>query len=370
MKKIIFLILIHCSFILYCQVEPNHPDLGLNGIVTWVDSTHIKVEYDWSDDSQLLDWVVTTGSALVRENGFVTITDSENSDVRAMIWKQVIKCSRINAKDVIPLSSAGHLNFYSNLTSFNGSYLPNPGLGAVLYISGNFWTHDGTNAGNIGAPFLVVGVARDYDYNVSTAGMTIKSSVNDVVYSYNTACVPAFERKIALGGWGGNTRWGKITIEGEVTSPWQHEPLPSDVINIQSYGAMFAPVIEVVGTPAIEWIFDDSTTSASATPVKNYASEGSRHNYLKVTPWSALIGINVGYDAIDGGYGGFAMVDNQYVLGFQNLTLAKSSLQYLCANYSLMAELDLTELTALKFVELFQCPNLATFSSGTGKTLF
>lgn len=369
MKIIIFLILIHCSFILYCQVDPEHPDLGLNGIVTWVDSTHIKIEYDWSDDSQLLDWVVTTNSALVRETGFVTITGDDNSIVQAMIWKQGIKCSRINAKDVAPLSPAGHLNFYSNLKSFNGSYLPNPGLGAVLSVSGNFWTHDGTNAGNIGAPFLVVGVARDYDYNVSTAGMTIKSSVNDVVYSYNTACVPVLERKIALGGWGGNTRWGKITIEGEVISPWQYDPLPSDVINIQSFGAMFAPVIEVVGTPAIEWIFADSTTNASTKPVKNYASEGSRHNYLKVTPWSALIGINVGYDASDGGYGGFAMVDNQYVLGFQNLALSKSSLQYLCANYSLITELDLTEFTALKFVELFDCHNLATLRLGSHPAL-
>jgi hypothetical protein len=122
-----------------------------------------KVEYDWSDDSQLLDWVVTTGSALVRENGFVTITDGVNSDVQAMIWKQGIKCSRINAKDVVPLSSAGHLHFYSNLTSYNGSIVPNPGLGAVLNITEHFWTHDGTDSEIIGAPSLVVGVARDYD---------------------------------------------------------------------------------------------------------------------------------------------------------------------------------------------------------------
>ena len=120
MKKIIFLILINISFILYGQINPNHPDLGLNGVVTWIDSTHIRVEYDWSDDSQLLDWVMTDGSTLVRENGFVTITDGIMSSVWAMIWKQGIKCSRINAKDAAPLSSAGHLNFYSNLISFTG----------------------------------------------------------------------------------------------------------------------------------------------------------------------------------------------------------------------------------------------------------
>jgi hypothetical protein len=361
-RTLITLIIIFISFTLSGQIR----DLGLNGVVTWIDSTHIRVEYDWSNDSQLLDWVMTKGSTLVRENGTLTITDGNLNAVLAMIWKQGIKCSRIMVKDAVPLSSAGHLNFYSNLISFTGYYLPDPGLGIVLSNSFNFWTKDGASSSSIGAPFLVVGVPRDYEYNVSPAGMTIKSSINDVVYSFNTPCVPAFERKIALGGWGGNTRWGRLTIEGEINVPWQP---PSDMINIQSYGATFAPVIEVTGTPVIEWVFDDSTTSSSTTPAKNYGSVRSRHNLLKVTPWTALKGINVGYDAIDGGYGGFAMVANQNVLGFQNLNLAKSSLQYLCANYNLMAELDLRELTALKFVELYNCKNLEIVRLGTHPVL-
>ena len=357
-RTLITLILINISLILFSQ---NHPNLGLKGAVTWIDATHIRVEYDWSADSQLLDWVVTDGSTLMRENGTVTIT-SGTSAVRAMIWKQGIKCSRIIAKDAAPLSSAGHLNFYSNLISFDGSWLPNPGLGAVLITNYNFWTHDGVEGDNIGAPLLVVGVARDYEYCVSASGMTIKSSINNVVYSDNIPCSPELDRKIAFGGFGGNTKWGKITIDGEITIPWQQEPVPSDVINIQSNGAMFSPVIEVIGTPAIEWVFDDATTSASTTPTKDYGSTGSRHNYLKITPWSALIGINVGYDASDGGYGDFARVDIQNVLGFQNLTLAKNSLQYLCASYNPITELDLKELTTLKFIELYNCRNLGTLS--------
>jgi hypothetical protein len=306
---------------------------------------------------------MTNGSTLVREKGFVIITDGYVS-VRAMIWKLGIKCSRINVKDAAPLTPEGHhLNFYSNLTSFNGdNYLPDPGLGVVLATYKNFWTYNGVYAGNIGAPFLVVGIARDYEYNLSPTGMTIKSSIDDIVYSYNTPCLPELDRKIALGGWGGNTRWGKITIEGEVTFSSQDEQVPSD---IQSNGALFAPVIEVSGNPVIEWIFDDSTSSTSTTPSKDYGSAGSRHNYLKVTPWSALIGINVGYDAGDGGYGNFSMVSNQNVLGFQNLNLAKNSLQYLCASYNLMSELDLRELSALKFVELFQTQNLAKLRLGS-----
>lgn len=367
-RTAISLILLNISFILFSQ-DNDHPDLGLNGLVTWIDETHIRVEYDWSADSQLLDWVMTTGSTLVRENGFVTITDGVDNNVWAMIWKQGVKCSRIIAKDAAPLTSAGHLNFYSNLISFTGSWLPNPGLGAVLITYNNFWTHDGERKGNMGAPLLQVGVARDYEYTLSASGMTMKSSIDNNVYSYNTQCVPELDRKIALGGYGGNTNWGKITIEGEITIPWQYG-VPSDVINIQSNDAVFAPVIEVTGDPIIKWIFNDSTTSSSVTPIKDYGSAGSRHNYLKVTPWSSLKGINVGYDANDGGYGNFDLVAGQNVLGIQNLILAKSGLEYLCAsNNILMTELDLRELAALKFIELYRCTNLATIRLGSHPVL-
>jgi len=47
----------------------DNPDLGLHGNVTWVSSTTIRVEYDWSDDSQLADWIPTHQSQLVRGNG-------------------------------------------------------------------------------------------------------------------------------------------------------------------------------------------------------------------------------------------------------------------------------------------------------------
>ena len=163
-KLLTFFILISISCILYGQDTPSdieYPDLGLKGTVTWIDSTHIIVEYDWSDDSQLLDWEMTQGSVLVRENGSVTISGGD-AVVRAMIWKQGIKCKRISVKDAAPLSTAGHLNFYCNLTSFTGAvYRPNPGLGAILATDKNFWSHDGEKSGDIGAPFIEVGVTRE-----------------------------------------------------------------------------------------------------------------------------------------------------------------------------------------------------------------
>ncbi len=364
-KSLILQILINIFFICGCYAISSdkksikdHPDLGLNGKITWIDSVNIRVEYDWSDDSQLLDWVMTNGSTLIRENGGVTINGGDVA-VRAMIWKQGIKCSKILVENAAPLSTAGHLNFYCNLSSFTGEhYRPNPGLGAVLATYKNFWTQDGIKEGDIGAPFLVVDVVRDYEFNVSASGMTIKSSIDDIAYSSNNPCNPESGRKIALGGWGGNTRWGKLTIEGDISIPWHDEPVPYNYMNIQSNGPVFEPVIEVVGDPVIEWIFHDSTTNTSVSPKKYYGSEGSRHNYLKVTPWSALTGINIGYDASDGGYGNFDMVANQNVLGFQNLELAKSSLKYICANYNPIAELDLTGFTALEFIELYKCKKL------------
>lgn len=365
-RSLSFFILLLIPFVLKGQAgEPDYPDLGLHGTVTWIDSVNIRVEYDWTDDAQLLDWDMTTGSFLVRDDGFVTVTDGSTTLVRAMIWKQKIKCTRIYVQDAMALSETGrHLNFYSNLTSFNGWWLPDPGLGAVLAAHKNFWAHNGDDMGSMGAPYITVGVPENYEYTASTEGMTIKSSIDDIVYSYNATCDLDVERKIALGGYAGNTQWGAITIEGEIVKPWQLDTIPEDMINFESHGSVFAPVIEVTGDPVIEWIFDDSTTSSSVTPVKDYGNEGTRHNYLRVTPWSSLIGINVGYDAADGGYGDFDLVENQHVLGFQNLNLAKNSLQYLCANYNPITELDVSEHTALRFIELYDCQNLSVLELG------
>jgi hypothetical protein len=71
------------------------------------------------------------------------------------------------------------------------------------------------------------------------------------------------------------------------------------------------------------------------------------------------------YDAGDSGYGGFALVPNQYLKGIKNLNLAKSSLRYLCASYSPLSEIDLREMSELEFVELLYCGNLAKFSLGS-----
>jgi len=365
MKRILIIIILsNIPFLLNGQAD--HPDLGLHGQVTWLSDTKIRVEYDWSNDSQLLDWFATNGSTLVRGDRKITILGGVTS-VRSMVWKQLIKCSRIYTQDAKAINSPNaHLNFITNVLGWTGYNFDPPEIIGVIYISyGNIWVENEVPS-TLPGPTIVLGNKYTVDVNISDALITAKSSSNNVSYSHSLTNPPDKNRQVAVGGWGGDTEWGKLTIEGEITVPFQPPP---DMINIQSCGAEFAPVIEVIGNPMIEWIFDDGTTSASTAPSKNYGSPGSRHNLLKVTPWSALVGINTGYDAGDGGYGGFALVANQMVMGFQNLTLAKNSLQYLCASYSPLSELDLSEFSALRFVELLYCQNLANLKLGSHPVL-
>ena len=365
MKRILIILLLS-NIPFFLSGQADHPDLGLHGQVTWLSDTKIRVEYDWSSDSQLLDWSATNKSTLVRVDRNITILGGVAS-VRSMIWKQLIKCSKIYAQDTKAINSPyAHLNFITNVLGWTGDNFNPPEIIGLIYISyGNIWVENEAHF-VLPAPGIVRGNYYTVDINISDAEITAQSSLDNVKYSYSLTNPPDKDRQVAIGGWGGDTEWGKLTIEGEITAPLQP---PSDMISIQSCGAIFAPVIEVVGNPTVEWIFEDGTTSSSTAPSKNYGSLGSRHNLLRVTPWSALIGINTGYDAGDNGYGGFAMVANQNIMKFQNLALAKSSLQYLCASYSPLSELDLSELSALRFVELLYCPNLANLKLGNHPVL-
>ena len=366
MKSILIIpLLFTISFIIKGQTIPDHPDLGLHGTVTWLSDTKIRVEYDWSHDSMLLDWSPTKGSKLVLQNNTVTITGGLAS-VRSMKWKQLIQCSRIYVQNANAINSSNaHLNFVTNVLGWTGFNFNPPEIIGLLYKSnGNFWLDNEATA-TLPGPSIALGNEYTIDINITSSSITTQSSMDNVVYTRNLTTTPDMERQVAVGGWGGDTEWGKLIIEGEIAPSLQ---VPEDMIVINTIGVDFAPVIEVTGTPVIEWIFNDSTTSSSATPSKNYGSLGLRHNYLKVTPWSALTGINVGYDAGDGGYGNFALVENQNVSGFQNLAIA-SNLQYMCTSNNPLDELDLRGLTTLRFIESLYCPNLKSVKLSTHPSL-
>ncbi len=363
MKRTITALIIFCfTFILVAQTG----NLGLHGKVTWLSDTKIRVEYDWSDDSQLLDWIPTDGSSLVRGNGILTIRGGEAS-VHSMILKQPMKCMRIYAQNAKALNAEkAHLNFVTNVTGWTGYNFNPPEIIGVIYSSiANYWLEDELFS-TFGTQNIKLGTNYTIEITISGSTITAKSSLSSTTYTHGLSSLPASDREVAIGGWGGDTEWGVLTIEGEVNTTWQPR---TDMIDIISGGTTFSPVIEVTGNPLIEWIFYDGTTSSAANPLKDYGSPGVRHNLLKVTPWSALIGINAGYDAADGGYGGFNTVPAQNIQGFQNLRHAREGLQYICASYSPLAELDLSELSSLRFVEMLQCHNLNSVKLGSHPVL-
>ena len=52
------------------KIVSDHPDLGLHASsIEWIDDTHIRVTYDWSDDDQLLDFTELSGSGFTRDSG-------------------------------------------------------------------------------------------------------------------------------------------------------------------------------------------------------------------------------------------------------------------------------------------------------------
>ncbi|MBL7969388.1 MAG: Ig-like domain-containing protein [Prolixibacteraceae bacterium] len=124
-------------------------------------------------------------------------------------------------------------------------------------------------------------------------------------------------------------------------------------IIFHSNGATFSPVITLQGEAEILWTWADNTTSTSLSPVKNYGSAQLRTNRLKVTPWSALKRINIGYDAEDGGSNAIELVPNQNVSLVENLSLASNSLKEWCSSYNPLQSLDFSNFTNLETIECY-----------------
>lgn len=131
-----------------------------------------------------------------------------------------------------------------------------------------------------------------------------------------------------------------------------------DEIIFYSNGRIFSPVIVLQAEAEILWTWDDNTTSNSATPVKNYGSELVRKNTLKVTPWSAVRRINIGYDAQDGGSTDIEFVDKQYVSMVENLHLVAPYLKEWCSSYNTITSLDFSNFVNLETIECFLCQSL------------
>lgn len=131
-----------------------------------------------------------------------------------------------------------------------------------------------------------------------------------------------------------------------------------DEIIFYSNGSTFSPVIVLQAEAEILWTWDDNTTSNSATPIKEYGTEQVRKNTLKVTPWSAVRRINIGYDAQDGGSTEIEFVEKQNVSKVENLHLVAPYLKEWCSSYNIITSLDFSNFVNLETIECFLCQSL------------
>lgn len=135
---------------------------------------------------------------------------------------------------------------------------------------------------------------------------------------------------------------------------------PPRTMTITTTGSSFDPIIEVNAGAEILWTFHDSTTSTSATPTKNYGTDAIRTNTLIVTPWTAVLGINFGYNAEDGGYEDIDLIATQHVSAVDGLDLVSRSLIYFSALDCPLTQLDFREFRKLKYLELYTCRSMTS----------
>jgi hypothetical protein len=196
----------------------THPNLLVHGAVTWLDDTHVRVVYDWSNDWQLLDWnVCTPGTTISRDDRKVMLTGG-STDIRAMHWKLGIKCSRIIAENVKTGSNL-HVNIYTNLDrTLEGHWKPSPTIGLVL--RGTIGTSVAIVDANVAVgenwTYLPDLNPDTYDINISSGGLSFRSFRENKTYTLEKNLAPEFNRLIALGAYRDNTQWGRVTIEGEI----------------------------------------------------------------------------------------------------------------------------------------------------------
>ena len=132
-----------------------------------------------------------------------------------------------------------------------------------------------------------------------------------------------------------------------------------DVVRFTTEGNSFSPVVVVNGSPSILWSFADGSTSTSTTPAVNFGTATRRVNTLRVTPWSALQRINIGYDAGDGGSLAIEFVPDQHVSAVEGLERVAPWLGQWCSSYNDLTSLDFSNFVNLDTVECFLSQTLS-----------
>ena len=125
-------------------------------------------------------------------------------------------------------------------------------------------------------------------------------------------------------------------------------------------GDSFAPVLVLGGPATIDWTWSDGSHSAEAKPVKRFGTAAKRTHSLRVTPWSALRRINLGYDAGDGGSGDIEHVPDQKVSAVTGLDLVAPTLGQWCSSYNQIPSLEFVNFAQLDTIECFLSQKLTS----------
>ncbi len=192
--------------------KPNM--LGLNAAkVVWLDATHVRVTYDWTDDAQLLDWYPTLDADITRGDSTVTI-QSGSTDIRSMIWDYRMMVSEVDTNAAAGASH--HINIYSNLNDvwYGQFYAPSQSLGHVWNDWGSFWSTGDSS----GAPLITDSSWNEYIIQASSTDLRCWTSASSTWYQSSGVYYPVYDKRLALGAYGGSSEYGLTTITGEVES--------------------------------------------------------------------------------------------------------------------------------------------------------
>jgi hypothetical protein len=209
------------------------PDLGLHASsIEWIDDTHIRVTYDWSDDDQLLDFTGLSDSGFTRDSADNSITITNGAeDVDGIMWKQPIKCSRIFVSSGMPLSGGySHLNIYTALSPlYDGTeWRANPGIAAVSNGFNTYtirWVVDGAYGNFEPGYYIENNVPNSIEFDIATDSCDITyirlsdSSEHSFHLTRDLSSPLSVFGMIAFGAYETDTKWKTITIEGEIELP-------------------------------------------------------------------------------------------------------------------------------------------------------
>jgi hypothetical protein len=133
----------------------------------------------------------------------------------------------------------------------------------------------------------------------------------------------------------------------------------ADVVVFKTGGASFSAILTVKPGAAVQWTFPDGSVSSEARLVKSFGSSEDRLVELKVTPWSGVQAVNIGYDGADDGPATVEKLEGQSVVSVAGLHNLAPFLKSWSSSNASVAVLDFRDFVNLELMECYHCDALA-----------